>query len=63
MINDEANKCYYFTVKSMLELYSFVQLKNKIAAIINDDNCFQNGLTDALNCQNIYNQSRKNIKY
>ena len=36
----------------MLELYSSEWLKNKKAAIINDDNWFQNALTDALNCQN-----------
>ena len=53
MINDEAEKCYYFAVKSMLELHSSEWLKNKKATIIHDDNCFQNALTDALNCQNI----------
>ena len=53
MINDEAEKCYYLAVKSMLELYSSEWLKNKKAAIIDGDNCFHNALTDALNHQNI----------
>ena len=38
MINDEAEKCYYLAVKSMLELYSSEWLKNKKAAIIDGDN-------------------------
>ena len=42
MTNDEAKKCYYFAVKNELELYSSEWLKNKKAAIVNDDNCFQN---------------------
>ena len=53
MINDEAEKCYYLAVKSMLELYSSEWLKNKKVAIIDGDNCFHNALTDALNHQNI----------
>ena len=57
MINDGVKKCYYFTVKSLLELYSFKSLKNKIAAVNNDDKCFQNALTGALNYQNIKKDS------
>ena len=53
MINDEANKCYYFAVKNLLELHSSQWLKSKKAAIINGDNDFQNALYDALNYQNI----------
>ena len=39
MINDGAERCYYFTVKK--------------AAIFNGDNCFQNSLNDATKYQNI----------
>ena len=53
MINDEAENCYYFAVKSFSELYSSQWLKRKKAAIINDDNNFQKALDDALNYQNI----------
>ena len=53
MTNDEAKKCYYFAVKNELELYSSEWLKNKKAAIVNDDNCFQNAVNDALNYQKI----------
>ena len=53
MINDEVEKCYYFTVKSLLELYSFEWLRSKKAGIINGDNCFQNTLNGALNYQRI----------
>ena len=49
----ESKKCYYFAVKSLLELDSSEWLKNKIAAVNNDDKCFQNALTDALNYQSI----------
>ena len=41
MINDEAEKCYYFAVKNLLELYSFEWLRSKKAAMINDGNDFQ----------------------
>ena len=50
MINDKVKKGHYFAVKSMLGLYSFGWLKNKRAAIKNDNNSFQNALNDALNC-------------
>ena len=53
MTNDEAKKWYYFAVKNELELYSSEWLKNKKAAIVNDDNCFQNAVNDALNYQKI----------
>ena len=53
MINDRIKKCYYFAVKSILQLYSSEWLKNKKEAIINGDNCFQNALNDALGCLNI----------
>ena len=33
MINDEVEKCYYFAVKNLLELYSFEWLRSKKAAI------------------------------
>ena len=53
MINDEANNCYYFAVKNLLELNSSEWLRSKKAEITNNNNCFQNALNDALNYQNI----------
>ena len=53
MINDDAEKNYYFAVKSKLELYPSEWLRNKKEAIINGDNCFQTALNDALNYHNI----------
>ena len=53
MINDNAEKYYYFAVNRKLELYSSEWFKNKKEAIINGDNCFQNALNDPLNYQNI----------
>ena len=53
MIIDDAEKCYYFPVKSILKLYSSEWLKNKKASISNDNNSFQNALNDAFNCYNI----------
>ena len=61
MINDEAKSSYYFAVKNLSELYSSEWLRCKKAAIINNDNDFQNALNDALNYQNI-ETPRKNIK-
>ena len=52
MINDEANNCYYFSVKNVSELYYMAWLRSKKEAIINGDNDFQNALDDALNYQN-----------
>ena len=49
MINDKVEKCYYFAVKILSELYSFEWLRSKKAAIINGDNGFQNALNDVLN--------------
>ena len=53
MINDGAERCYYFAVKNLLELYSSEWLRNKKAAIFNGDNCFQNAVNDAAKYQNI----------
>ena len=53
MINDEANNCHYFAVKSLSELNSLGWLRGKKEAIINGDNDFQNALDDALNYQTI----------
>ena len=53
MINNEANNCYYFTVKNLSELYSLGWLISKKEELINSDNDFQNALDDALNYQNI----------
>ena len=53
MINNEANNCYYFAVKTLSEFYSLGWLRSKKEAIINGDNDFQNALDDALNYQNI----------
>ena len=55
MVNDEAEQCYYFAVKNLLELYSLGWLKSKKEAIIKGDNCFWNALNDTLNYQNIEN--------
>ena len=52
MINDDDEKCYYFAVKSKLELYSSQWLRSKKESITKD-NCFQNALDDALNYQTI----------
>ena len=51
MINDEANNCYYFAVKNLLELNSLGWLRDKKEAIINGDNDFENALDDALSYQ------------
>ena len=53
MINDEANNCYYFTVKNLSDLNSWGWLRAKKEAITNNDNSFQNALDDALNYQTI----------
>ena len=53
MINDDAEKYYYFAVKRKLELYSSEWLGNKKEAITNGDNYFQNALNDALGYQRI----------
>ena len=48
MINDEANNCYYFSVKNLSELNSLGWLRGKKEGIINNDNSFQNTLDDTL---------------
>ena len=58
MINDEANKYYYFALKNLWELNSLGCLRGKKELLINNnnndnDNNFQNALDDALNCQAI----------
>ena len=53
LFNDEADKCHYFAVTNLLELYSSERLRSKKAAIINNDNSFQNALDDTLNYQTI----------
>ena len=61
MINgdDDNEKYYYFAVKSKLYLYSSERLRSKKEAIINDDNCFQNALNDALDYQSIKSNSQE----
>ena len=49
MINDEANNCYYFAAKNLLELNSLGWLRGRKEAVINGDNNFQNALNDAVN--------------
>ena len=57
MINDEANKYYYFAIKDLSELNSLGWLRGKKELIINNsnnnNNDFQNTLDDALNYQTI----------
>ena len=56
MINDDDDddeKCYYFAVKSKLELYWSEWLRNKKKTITNEDNRFQNALNDSLDYQRI----------
>ena len=72
MINNEANNCYYFAIKNLLELNSLGWLQGKKEAMINindnnnnNDNSnkdFQNALDDALNYQTIEKKPTKNIK-
>ena len=52
MINDEANNCYYFAAKNLLELNSSGWLKVKKKEIINGNAKFEDALDDALNYQN-----------
>ena len=52
MINYD-EKYYYFAVKSKLELCSSEWLKSKKESITNEDNCFQNALSDLLDYQRI----------
>ena len=59
MINDEANKCYYFALKNLSELNSLGWLRGKKEAIINGDTNFQNALDDTLNYQTIEKHSQR----
>ena len=61
MTNDD-EKCYYFAVKSKLELYSSEWLRSKKESIINEDNCFQNALHNSLDYQNVKKRPTENIK-
>ena len=49
MINDRAERSYYFAVKNLLELNSSEWLGSKKTETTNNNNCFQNALNDALN--------------
>ena len=53
MINDEAKNCYYFSVKTLSELYCLGWLRSKKESIISDDNFFENALNDTSNYQRI----------
>ena len=53
MINADDEKCYYFAVKSNLELHSSEWLRSKKESTTNEDNCFQNALNDSLDYQRI----------
>ena len=59
MINDEANKCYYFAVKNLSELNSLGWLRGKKEGIINGDNDFVKALDNALNYQTIETHSER----
>ena len=64
MINDEANKYYYFAIKSLSELNSLGWLRGKKELIINNNNNnnnnnFQNALDDALNYRIIESNRQK----
>ena len=56
---DDAEIYYYFVVKIKTELFSTEWLRSKKEAIINDDNCIQNALNDALNYQRIKKTQQK----
>ena len=65
MINDEANKYYYFAIKNLSELSSFGWLRDKKEAIINNNNNNNNNnnaLDDALNYQTIKKQPHRILK-
>ena len=53
-----------FCCKKLFRIIFFEWLRSKKAAIINNDNSFQNALNDALNYQNIEKDSQRilNIK-
>ena len=62
MINNEANNCYYFTVKTLSELNSSGWLRAKKETIINSDFDFEDVLDDALNYQNIETHPERILK-
>ena len=53
MINDDDEKCYYFAVKSKLELHPSEWLRSRKETITSEDKCFQNALNDSLDYQRI----------
>ena len=53
MINDESNRCYYFSVKNLSELNSLEWLRGKNETIISGDTNFEDALDGALDYQNI----------
>ena len=59
IIHDDAEKYYYFPVKSKLELYSSEWLRSKKESITNKDNCFQNALNNSLDYQRIKKDPQK----
>ena len=65
MINDEANKYYYFATKDLSELNYLGWLRGKKEVIINNNNNnndFQNALDDALNYQTIEKDPQRKSK-
>ena len=53
MINDESNKCHYFSIKNLSGLYCLGWLRGKEETIISGDIDFEEDLNDALSYQNI----------
>ena len=51
-----------FCCKKLFRIIFFEWLRSKKAAIINNDNSFQNALNDALNYQNIGKDSQRILK-
>ena len=51
-----------FCCKKLFRIIFFEWLRSKKAAIINNDNSFQNALNDALNYQNIEKDSQRILK-
>ena len=60
MINDEANNCYYFTIKNLLELNYLGWLWSKTEAIINNSNNNNNNNNNNIN--NNINNNNINFK-
>ena len=57
--NDVDEKCYYFAVKTKLELYSYEWLTSKKESVTNKNNCFQNALNDSLDYQRFKKTHKK----